>query len=138
MKNYELLEHTADIRIRVKGEDLAGLFSNTALAIFDIIAERKDKIPAAPKKIKIAQKADNLDELFINWLNELLSLSAAKEVIFSDFKIDKLDKNSIEAIATAEDVNNYKVNAEVKAATYHQLKLAQSPSGWEAEVILDV
>ena len=138
VKNYELIEHTADIGIRVRGKGLKEIFSNTALAMFDIISERKDKIPAAPKRIKIAQKADNLEELFINWLNELLSLSAAKEVIFSDFKIDKLDKNSIEAIATAEDVNNYKVNVEVKAATYHQLKLAQSPSGWEAEVILDV
>ncbi|MFH1640350.1 MAG: archease [Candidatus Omnitrophota bacterium] len=40
-KNYELIEHTADIGIKVKGKDLNQLFRNFALAMFDIIAEKK-------------------------------------------------------------------------------------------------
>ncbi len=141
MKNYELLEHTADIGIKIKGRDLKGLFKNTALSMFDIIAEQKTRtknLKPRTQEIIVKQKADDLEELFVNWLNELLSLSATKELIFSDFKIKKLDKKNIEAIAQGEDIKNYKVNTEIKAATYHQLQIKDTGSGWQAEVIFDV
>ncbi|MBI5145483.1 MAG: archease [Candidatus Omnitrophica bacterium] len=138
-KNYELIEHTADIGIRVKGKDLKEVFKNTALAMFDIIAEKRtDNREQITEKIMIKQKADNLDELFINWLNELLSLSATKEKIFCEFNFKNLDENNLEAEVGGCDIRDYKVNTEIKAATYHQLKLAQISSGWQAEVILDV
>ena len=151
-ENYELIEHTADIRIRVKACDLKELFKNTALAMFDIMAQKKSKIKnlrqkewrirqelwRKKSKIEIKQKADNLEELFVNWLNELLSLSATKELIFTDFKLDKLDEKNLEATVVGKDIKNYKVNTEIKAATYHELKLEESKSGWQAEVIFDV
>ena len=138
MKNYELIEHTADVGIKVKGNDLKELFRNAAAAMFDIIAEKKEPEIKKQAEIKIEQKADDLEELFVNWLNELLSLSATKELIFSGFQINKIDKNTLQAVAIGEDVKNYKVNTEIKAATYHQLKIEQTQSGWQAEVILDV
>jgi len=138
LKNYELIEHTADIGIRVKGKDLKALFKNSASAMFDIIAERKESSVIKQKKIKIEQKADNLEELLVNWLNELLSLSATKELIFSEFRINKIDKNILQAVVIGEDIKNYRVNTEVKAATYHQLKLEEAKGGLQAEVIFDV
>jgi len=141
MKNYELIEHTADIGIRVKAKDLKELFKNTALAMFEIMAEEKSPVTrhqSPVKRITIKQKAQDLEELFVNWLNELLSLSSTKELIFSDFKINKLDKNNLEAEAEGEDIKNYKVNMEVKAATYHQLKIEDKGDFWQAEVIFDV
>jgi SHS2 domain-containing protein len=138
VKTYELIEHTADIGIRVKGSDLKELFRNAAAAMFDIIAEKKEPEIKKQAEIKIKQKADNLEELFVNWLNELLSLSATKELIFSGFQINKVDKNTLQAVAMGEDIKNYKVNTEIKAATYHELKLEKSSGGWQAEVIFDV
>ncbi len=138
MKNYELIEHTADIRIRVKAGDLKGLFADTAWAMFDIIAQRSADSVQRSEKIKIKVPGADREELFINWLNELLSLSSAKELIFSNFQITKLKKNGLEATATGESMQNYKVNTEVKAATYHQLKIEETPAGWQAEVIFDV
>jgi len=138
VKTYELIEHTADVGIRVRGTDLKELFKNSASAMFDIMAETKNPEVRKLKKIKIKQKADDLEELLVNWLNELLSLSATKELIFSDFQINKVDKNTLQAVAMGEDVKNYKVNTEIKAATHHQLKIEQTQSGWQVEVILDV
>ena len=51
-KNYELIEHTADVGIRVKGDDLEGLFANAALAMFDVMAEAGNE-EAEKKEIKI-------------------------------------------------------------------------------------
>jgi SHS2 domain-containing protein len=138
VKNYELIEHTADIGIRVKGKELKDLFRNAALAMFDIIAEKDKTAPAGQKRIKIEQSADDPEELFINWLNELLSLSATKELIFSDFRIDKFDGKHLQATACGCDVGNFKVNAEIKAATYHGLEIKKNNSGWQASVIFDV
>ena len=137
-KDYELLEHTADIRIRVKGASLAGLFENSALAVFDIIAEKQQLRDPRRHSLKINQKAENIEELFVNWLNELLSLSQARGVIFTGFRIAKLTPVSITAEATGYDMKAYRVNTEVKAATYHQLEIKKTPRGWQAEVVLDV
>lgn len=143
-KSYELIEHTADVGIRVRGKDLKELFENAAAAMFNIMAEPKPA-PAGPAakeipefKINVRQKAENLEELFVNWLNELLSLSSVKGRIFTGFTMHKVDKNSLEAQVSGEDVKNYKVNTEIKAATYHELKVREASGGWQAEVIFDV
>jgi SHS2 domain-containing protein len=138
VKNYELIEHTADIGIRVRGANLKDLFINAASAMFDIIVDKQTSEITSTKKIKIKLKAENIEELFVDWLNDLLSLSAIKELIFSDFQIKKLDKNKLEAVAFGAGFKNYKLKTEIKAATYHELKLRQDESGWQAEVILDV
>jgi SHS2 domain-containing protein len=137
-KNYQLIEHTADIGIKVKGKDLKQLFKNAALAMFDIIAEKKDKPGKVKKEIKLKQSADDLDELFINWLNELLSLYYTKELIFTGFHIEKLQKDYLLATVAGASLKNFKINSEVKAATYHQLKIKESKKGWQAQVIFDV
>lgn len=141
MKNYELIEHTADIGIKVKGKDLKELFKNTGIALFDIIAEQKSGVRhqvSGVKKIPVNQKADNVEELYINWLNELLSLSQVKGVVFKDFDIDKIDNKNVQAVAKAEPASNYRFNTEVKAATYHDLKVEKTDIGWQAQVIFDV
>ena len=138
MKTFEILEHTADLKVRVKGNDLAGLFKNAGLAIFKICAEKQLTKDKKAHKIYISQNAQNLEELFVNWLNELLSLSAAKGLIFEDIKISKLTENELKAEASAYDIRNYKVNTEIKAATYHELKISKDDSGWQGEVIFDV
>lgn len=141
---YELIEHTADVGIRVKAKDLKGLFENSALAMFNIMGQLLpiDHGPASvviqKPGFKISQKAEDLDELFINWLNELLSLSSVKGLIFTDFIIHKMDKFNIKADVYGEDIKNYKVATEIKAATYHQLKIEEGQDGWQAEVIFDV
>ncbi len=138
MVEYELIEHTADIGIRLKAKDLEDLFRKAALAMFDIIAEKKSPVSSPRSPANFNLSADNLDELFVNWLNDLLSLSAAKDLIFCDFKIDKLDESGLSASAVGEAVKNYKINTEIKAATYHELKLEKVKSGWQAQGIFDV
>lgn len=138
MKKYEVLEHTADIGIRVKSSTLEGLFRDAGLALTDLSTEKQKTIIPEKHKIVITQKAANVEELFVNWLNELLSLSSAEGLIFEDIKINQATENFIDAIAIGSDRKNYKTNIEIKAATYHQLKVQKINSHWQAEVIFDV
>ena len=135
---YEIIDHTADIGLRIIGSDLKELFQNSGLSLFQISSRKqftKDKKHTA---VVIKQKAGNIEELFINWLNELLSLSAVRGLIFYHIKINKISQNSLEAICQGSSINNYKVNTEIKAATYHNLSIKNNEKGWEARVILDV
>ncbi|MDP3041520.1 MAG: archease [Candidatus Omnitrophota bacterium] len=138
MKNYQVLEHTADIGIRVKSLSLAGLFKNAGLALTELSAEKQKNQYPEKHKIVIMQKADNVEELFVNWLNELLSVSAAEALIFADIKINQINEQFVDAIAIGTDSRNYKTNVEIKAATYHQLKVQKTGFYWQAEVIFDV
>ena len=137
MKNYEIIEHTADIGIRVWADDLAGLFRNAGLAIFELSCERTSPDKEKHKTV-VTQQAEGIEELFVNWLNELLSLSAVKGLVFEDIVIREIRGNSVKAVAIGSSISNFKVNSEIKAATYHQLKIEKTHSGWQAEVIFDV
>jgi SHS2 domain-containing protein len=139
-KFYEVIEHTADIGIRVKAENPSLLFEKSALAMFDIIAEaaRQPSSPAIQQEISIKQETKDLEELLIFWLNELLSLSSAEELIFFDFKINELENNSLRAFAFGRPAKECRVNVEIKAATYHGLRIWQENRLWKAEIIFDV
>jgi SHS2 domain-containing protein len=67
-----------------------------------------------------------------------LSLSATKDLYFFDFEIKELSNKSIKAIAKGCEAKDYKINTEIKAATYHELKLEKENGGWKGEVIFDV
>jgi SHS2 domain-containing protein len=138
LKNYRVLEHTADIGIKVSALTLKGLFIKAWLAIIEISAEKQKLIQPQKHKFVITQKANNLEELMVNWLNELLSMSAALGVVFHDVKIKQINSQFVDAEAIGTDISNYNINTEIKAATYHQLKVYKSGFLWHAQVILDV
>jgi SHS2 domain-containing protein len=139
-KNYTIIEHTADIGIAVDASDLAGVFVNAAEAMFDIMAERRDANAPDTSGIKLDVRltAENQEELLVNWLNELLSLSSARGLIFTGYQIHKLTDHSLDASVSAEDIKLYRQNVEFKAATYHELELVQEPDSYKAKVIFDV
>jgi SHS2 domain-containing protein len=136
--SYQLIEHTADIGIRVKSFTLAGLFKKAGLAITSLSFESQNHLYPGKHKIAIRQKAANLDELFVNWLNELLSVSAVESLVFENIQINQIKDNFVDALAIGSDIRNYKINSEIKAATYHQLNVKKTGLVWQAEVIFDV
>ena len=137
-KNYEIFEHTADIGVRIKGEDLKDLFKNAGLAVFLISARKQYTVSKEHPKLNINLQAQDIQELFVNWLNEIISLAAVNTLVFHNIIINKLKDNCLEAVVIGSDSGNYKINTEIKAATHHQLKLEEVEGGWQAEVIFDV
>jgi len=134
---YELISHTADIGIRLKANSLEDVFCSAASAMFDIMAKTK-----SPVKIKqsldINLTADSYEDLLVYWLNELLSLSQVKQLVFSGFVIKELKKNKLKAVVEGRALNSYTINTEIKAATFHGLKLTQIKGSWQLELIFDV
>ncbi|MDD5347479.1 MAG: archease [Candidatus Omnitrophica bacterium] len=137
MKYYEILDHTADLRILVRAKDLKGLFINAARAMFEIMATRAKDV-ADKKKVTVTVTAANVEELFVAWLNELLYLSATSNVVFTDFTVEALGETSLRAVAAAGPSKNFTLLKDIKAATYHALSITQAAGEWQAQVIFDV
>ena len=140
MKDFEFIEHTADMGIRVYGENIGGLFKNAATVLFKLLTDYQ---PRGDKEKEITLVAETLDELFVNWLNELISSFFTYNFISADYFIDieeKPNSKILKARIAGEDFDAYKnkINTEIKAATYHDLKIKKTDEGYMAEVIFDV
>ena len=138
MKRYEVIDHTADIGIKAYGKDLRELFVNAAYGMFDILADLKNV--RAKEQLAIKVEAPNVEELFLSWLSELLYQYNNKKIIFKEFLIEELSGKVISARAQGEkwDLHKHRLKAEIKAVTYHQLKVQKVKDIWQAEVIFDV
>jgi SHS2 domain-containing protein len=141
MKEFEILEHTADIGIEAYGKTKREVFINSAKGMFEIIAgENKNLKENFYDKIKL--EADNLEGLLFAWLNELLYIGETKLVILNKFEIKDLSNNKIEAEVKGIKINppSVKVKKEIKAATYHRLEIKKDEESgfWSAQVIFDI
>ena len=138
MKRYEIVDHTADVGIKVYGKDLKELFVNAAYGMFDIIADLKGLKTST--SIAIELQAEDPEELLVAWLDELLYNFCTKNIIFSEFKIQKMDKKKVKAEAFGRHIGDKKsrLNTELKAATYHDLKIEKKSGTYQVQIIFDV
>ncbi|HOU36145.1 MAG TPA: archease [Candidatus Omnitrophota bacterium] len=138
-KRYTIIGHTADIGVAVEADDLAGVFVNAARAMFDIMAERRaSSLRSSRETINVRLSAEKEDELLVLWLNELLSLSATRGLIFVEYLVNRVDGHDLDISVIGEQRAHYRFKAEIKAATYNDLELLHGASSYTAKVIFDV
>ena len=137
-KKYKLIDHTADFGIQVFGADSQELFTNAALALFDVITET-DMLKSLDS-CNITASGEDWSDLMVNWLREILYLWNGKEMLVKAVQILSLSEKKISAkiYFDAYMPDRHIINTEIKAVTYHQIQVKSSPSGWEARVIFDI
>ncbi len=134
---YEFFEHEADIGIRGVGTSLEEAFESAACALFEVMTDTKKIVPI--KAIEIECEAQNREELFIEWLNKLISESTINDMLFSHFLV-KIEGNKLTGTAKGEhiDTKKHELKTEVKAATYSQLKVFEKNRQFIAQCVVDV
>ncbi len=137
---YEIIDHTADVGIRVEGDSLGELFSEAARATFEILVETKrEYIPSI--EVPISIKAPSIEQLLVRWLQELLYVFDTRRLVLTRFYIDEIDEKSLEGMAMGikYDSTRHHQKLEIKAVTYHRLTVAKDEGGkWKAEIIFDI
>ena len=138
MKRYEEIPHTADVAIRAYGKDLRELFSNAAFGMFDIIADLSGLKKTVSMGVNL--EAPSPEELLISWLDELLYSFYTKGIIFFEFDIVDITDTRISGHAHGRLVgeNRSRLKTEIKAATYHDLKIEEKQDGYSVEIVFDV
>ena len=135
---YEMIDHTADLGVVVYGKDLKNLFANAGWVLFDLITDI-NKVKAI-SQTNISLSANGLEELMVSWLGEFIYLREAKSMLFCQFKIHKISSHNLEASALGEPYqpSRHELRNEIKAATYHQLKIEKVDAQWRGQIIFDV
>ncbi len=135
---YTLIDHTADFGIQVSAETLGKLFSQAAEALFDQITDRT--CLKGKKKIHINITGRDRPDLMVNWLRELLYLWNGKEMLIKSVEIQSVSEKRLRADVAFDPYSPDKhvINSEIKAVTYHQIRVAETQAGWESRIIFDV
>lgn len=135
-KKIEIVNHTADVGIKVYGESLEELFKNSTEGLYELIGLKYTT--EKEKLINIKLKDEYLENLLVKFLNELIYYVETKK---EAGKIEKLEikKNNfynLNAILKMKKIE--KIEKEIKAATYHNLKIEKKEKGYTTIVIFDL
>jgi SHS2 domain-containing protein len=135
---YETFEHTADLGLRIRALDLDTLFAEAAACLVSAIVE--DLTTVRPlQRIDLRIDGTQPDFLLFDWLRELLYRFDSQHLLFSRFEVRVTDAG-LDASAWGEplDPARHALAHEVKAITYHGLKVEPADGGWLAELIVDI
>lgn len=137
MEKYKFIDDlTSDVLFEAYGKDLKELFENSALALFSIICEISNV--GKEKTIDIEVNGDSLEELMVNWLQDLIALVDTDELFFSRFEIIEINENNLKAKCYGEPISPEKAGIVVKGVTYYKLKLEKIKDIYKATISLDI
>lgn len=139
---YKFLEDVAiaDVCFEAYGKSVEELFVNAGLALQEtqvMLSGVRDK-----EKEEIELNASRLADLLFEFLEELVYLKDARQLVFSRFEIKVKEVQGVyylNAFCFGEKISaRHKLKADIKAVTLHMFELSHSSNGWKARVVLDI
>ncbi|NLE39056.1 MAG: archease [Pirellulaceae bacterium] len=135
---FRIFEHTADLGIHVEAESFPALLVEAARALTSVLVANPEAVEPTTE-VELDLDAAEAEDLLVDWLAEWLYRFSADHMLFAQFDAIEHD-GRITARAWGEkaDPARHRLDTEIKAVTYHRLKVEQSDAGWMAEVIVDL
>lgn len=137
MEDFQVIEHTADIGIIARGRDLKEVYTNAARGMFSLIVDIGSIEEEVSQRVRVS--ATDREALLVEWLNELVYLFDAENLVFSRFDISDLTESDLTAQCYGQKVapGVHEIKMGIKAATYHMLEI-KTGNGCHARVIFDI
>jgi SHS2 domain-containing protein len=141
MREFKFIEHTADIAVDVRGDSLEELFTASAEAFSNSIADPFQAID--PKTHKLTLTSDSTEELLVDFLNELNYLTEVKKLIyFEAVRVAISAKDNIFELSVDIKLNRIESDTElkneIKAITYHQMKIEFKDNWYTTRIVFDI
>lgn len=138
MARVEVLDHTADIGLRVTAAAPAEVFTAAAEAMADIIVSRVEIGERSSWEIEVS--ATGWPDLLVAWLEEVLYRYEVEGLTPVRVEIEDLDSQHLRATLHGDvvDPERDEPGVQIKAVTYHQLVARETADGFEIQVIFDI
>lgn len=135
---FTLIDHPSDVGIEATGKSLEHAFKNAAEGLLSLIAERSEVRELETRSVCLA--STDLDNLLVKWLSEILYLFDGEKFLPATIVINELSPNGLKAEISGEsfDPARHKPKLDVKAITYHQLKIARRGNRCVVRVFVDI
>ena len=117
--DYQTLEHTADIGIRVRGGDFAEILARAALALADLLYDPTKVEKRVRRNLRLEEAEP--ESLLVRWLNDLLVLREVEDFVWCRVDLTWRPGGTLESVLQGErfDANRHLPRTGLKAATYH-------------------
>ncbi|MFN7088266.1 MAG: archease [Candidatus Paceibacteria bacterium] len=133
-KPFEILGHTADLRLYASGKTKEELFSNMLLGMGTILNPEPIDPEDLPVRREISVDSMDLSMLLVDFLNEVLYQSTINKEVYYKVDFVKFQDTFLEAELYGKEVDKFE--EDIKAVTYHEAKIQQRQDGYlEATVI---
>ena len=132
---HAFVEHTGEVELRLEAPTQAELFAEAGRALAELMLED----PAAREpdvQITVEVHARDREQLLLKWLNELVFQAETNKAVFTRLDVRKASDDQLRA--ELHGVSEPVLKTAVKAATYHDLRVAREGDRWLARVVLDV
>lgn len=129
------LEHTADLAIEVWAPDEAALLVEGARAVIEILTESATVSTTAERPVALS--ALDPEDRLVRWLSEVLYLASTEGFLVADAALE-LDEHDLRGTLRGEAGATARLRTEIKAVTYHDLRLRCDDQGCRARVVFDV
>ena len=136
-KEFEIIDHTADVGIIAYGADMNEAFANAAKGLFSLITELDDVAEVLHRDVELT--APDQESLLVDWLNELIYLFDVENILFKRFDITRVTNTQLKARSYGEKVDSsrHQLKMGVKAATYHMLRVEKAKD-CQVQVLFDI
>jgi SHS2 domain-containing protein len=148
-RDFEFVGHTADIAVRLFGRSLASLFEAAAAGFTEALTDGSSVQRAEERQLELA--APDLEQLLVDWLEELLFLFETDEFLVREADVTITDSTTRGTKSTnndcvilgtlhgeTRDPSRHPLKLLIKAVTYHGLHITPVQDGYEATVIFDI
>lgn len=134
---YQLREHTADVAVEATGPDRDAVFAATADGLAAAMCEA---VPETGARFEISVEAESDTALLFDYLDELIYQRDVRSVLPVDNEATvTASADGLRLQGSARGVPLDEIDArEVKAVTYSEMVLEETPEGWRSYVVLDV
>jgi len=137
IKQFEQVDISGDVGIKVWGQDLEELFENAAMGMSDLITDVSSVPESESREVHVV--AESNEDLLVQWLNELVFIFDTYNYVGKSFSLSIINKKlKAEISGGTFDPSTSESRLLIKAATYHDLSLSKTNSHWEATVIFDI
>jgi len=146
MIDFEILPHTADIKIRAYGKTKKDLFCNALIGMFQAIRPivpechiENERVVCAslPECHEVEITASDVESLLVDFLSEALYLSDVYNQAYFNAIIHECSDRAISATLCGVNVKGFEV-VEIKAVTYHELEIKQHNGIWQVDIVFDI
>lgn len=141
-ETWELLEHPADLRLRVRAPDAPGLYRAAVAALHAVMdggtMPGRDASPALDEPMTIRLEGTDPADLLVRLLNEVIFLVETTGRLARLFAPELVTDTLLAGTLRLVPVASPHELTPVKAATYGDLRIDWSAGGVTAEITLDL
>ena len=135
-RSFAEIDHSGDVGIEAWGTDIHELFANATRGLFAL--RHRGPVRAVMER-KIRVEANTLEDLLVDWLNEVIAVGGANGEFYADVVVH-VGEGWAEGTLRGEgaEPERHAPRFDVKAATYHDLSVDRTDGEFRARVIFDL